>query len=229
MPLGNELLDRLIESSPALSGVAELREHRLLDRLDDDGAMIDIAFPATAAVSLLHVADDGETAELALVGRDGFVHPDILLGTRRLTAGTVTQVQVPGSVWHLPLEDLESILGGRGDGWRVLATYARILSATTQRQVLCNANHPIAQRVCKWLLVTADRAGSDEFALTQTFMSEMLGVRRASVSEHQNTLRASGLITYGGGRLRIIDRPALERRTCSCYSFTQQVHAATPD
>jgi CRP-like cAMP-binding protein len=90
------------------------------------------------------------------------------------------------------------------------------------QSVACNHLHSVEQRCCRWLLLTHDRVDSDEFALTQEFLPQMLGVRRASVSEIAAKLQKAGLINYHRGRITILDRPGLEAGSCECYQVIQQ-------
>jgi CRP-like cAMP-binding protein len=92
----------------------------------------------------------------------------------------------------------------------VLLTQARITAA-------CNALHHIEERFCRWLLQSADRAGSDTVALTQELLAEMLGVRRTSVTDVAGRMQDKGIITYSRGVIRILDREALGRLSCECY------------
>ena len=81
----------------------------------------------------------------------------------------------------------------------------------------CNRLHSVEQRCSRWILHTHDRVGKDEFHLTQEFLSQMLGVRRASVSEVASALQGEGLISYWRGNLRILDRSGLEAVACECH------------
>lgn len=92
----------------------------------------------------------------------------------------------------------------------VLLSQARVTAA-------CNAQHLVEARFCRWLLQSADRAKDDYIALTQELLSEMLGVRRTSVTEVASKMRAAGLIRYSRGKIQILDRPKLERISCECY------------
>lgn len=88
----------------------------------------------------------------------------------------------------------------------------------------CNRLHPVEQRTARWLLVTHDRVGEDEFPMTHQFLSEMLGVHRASVTEVAGALQARGLIDYERGRIRIGDRAGLEEASCECYDVVRGVY-----
>src|SRR6202030_3801808 len=96
--------------------------------------------------------------------------------------------------------------------------YNEVLLSQARVTAACNALHPVEARFCRWLLQSADRAGSDTITLTQELLAEMLGVRGTSVTE--------GVITYSRGVIRILDRPGLERLSCECYQ-TLIDHSAT--
>jgi CRP-like cAMP-binding protein len=89
------------------------------------------------------------------------------------------------------------------------------------QNVVCNISHPLAQRAARWLLTTHDRAGQDQFPLTQQFLSQMLGARRPTMSETASKLQADGLIRYSRGIMTITDRPGLEQVACSCYGIVR--------
>jgi CRP-like cAMP-binding protein len=91
------------------------------------------------------------------------------------------------------------------------------LLAQTQITAACNALHNVEQRFCRWLLQTWERSEDDTVTLTQEFLGEMLGVRRTSVTDIASKLQAEGLIQYRRGRIEVLDRPELEKRSCDCF------------
>jgi CRP-like cAMP-binding protein len=86
----------------------------------------------------------------------------------------------------------------------------------------CNHVHTVQQRMCRWLLMTHDRVGEDEFKLTQEFLAQMLGVRRPSVTVAAGKLQKAALISYQRGRIRVLDRAGLEARACECYAVVRR-------
>jgi CRP-like cAMP-binding protein len=90
--------------------------------------------------------------------------------------------------------------------------------------VVCNAQHSVVERMCRWLLMTHDRVGKDEFVLTQEFLSEMLAVRRQTVSVFAATLQTAGFITYRRGVMQVINREGLEGASCECYEVTRSYY-----
>jgi CRP-like cAMP-binding protein len=103
-----------------------------------------------------------------------------------------------------------------------LNRYTQALMSMIARAVACNAVHSVQQRACRRLLLTHDRVTTDEFVLTQEFLSQMLGVTRASVNEVAQALQDAEAIDYARGRVTILDRAQLESRSCVCYSVIRE-------
>lgn len=104
----------------------------------------------------------------------------------------------------------------------ILQRYTQAMFMLVAQSAACNRAHDISQRCARWLLMTRDRLDSDEFPLTQEFLAEMLGVRRASVSEVASELQQAGLIHYQRGIITIVDREGLEARSCECYRIIKE-------
>src|SRR3981081_1425850 len=100
--------------------------------------------------------------------------------------------------------------------------YNEVLLEQAQVTAACNALHSIEARFCRWLLQSRDRAESDTIALTQEFLSEMLGVRRTSVTEVASKVQAAGAISYTRGVIKIIDLKALKIISCECYETLRE-------
>jgi CRP-like cAMP-binding protein len=101
--------------------------------------------------------------------------------------------------------------------------YTQAFVSQISQQVACNGLHSVEERCARWLLLTADRVGTNEFPMTQEFLAQMLGVRRPSVTVVQGTLQQAGLIKSRRGRLEITDRRGLERASCECYGVLREV------
>ena len=108
---------------------------------------------------------------------------------------------------------------------RALRRFTHASMAMAAQSTVCNRRHRMDERCARWLLMTGDRVGRDEFDLTQEFLSQMLGVRRASVNEVASALQKVGLIEYSRGRIRILDRPALQDVSCECYAVIRNEFA----
>jgi CRP-like cAMP-binding protein len=117
----------------------------------------------------------------------------------------------------MPSEDFADELGGNSPLHRVLKRFNQALVGQMAYSVACNRLHSVEERMCRWLLVTHDRVGADQFPLTQEFLALMLGVRRPSVTVAAGVLQRAGLIAYARGRVVILDRPRLEAASCECY------------
>jgi CRP-like cAMP-binding protein len=108
---------------------------------------------------------------------------------------------------------------------QALYRYTYALMAQISQTAACNRFHESQARLSRWLLMTSDRVGTDEFALTQDFLAHMLGLRRVGVTEAASDLKRRQLIDYTRGRLRILDRKGLQRASCSCYQIVNAVFA----
>jgi hypothetical protein len=103
-----------------------------------------------------------------------------------------------------------------------LLRYMQAFHTQVSQTAICGDNHPLEERLARWLLMTHDRAEDDRFPMTHEFMAMMLGVRRAGVTVTAGTLKQAGLIRYAGGQMTILDRPALESVSCECYGIVQR-------
>jgi CRP-like cAMP-binding protein len=183
-----------------------------------------VYFPHKGMFSLLVVMRDGKAIETATVGREGVIGAMAGLGLYRSLVRVVVQLplvatKISSAQFRKAVVGSETIRDLSVHFNEVLLTQARITAA-------CNALHPVEARFCRWLLQSADRAGSDTVTLTQELLAEMLGVRRTSVTEVAGKLQNEGVITYSRGVIRILDRGGLERLSCECYR-TLVDHEAT--
>lgn len=179
-------------------------------------------FPVRAVVSLLVVVSDGRQVELATVGREGGVGIPTLLDERR--AIWRAMVQVPGAAFAVRMDPLEEEVERSGSLREMLDRYTFALMSQVGQSAACNRLHPVEQRTARWLLFTHDRVGQDEFPMTHQFLSEMLGVRRASVTEAAGALQRRDLIQYHRGGMRITDRRGLEDVSCECYETVHRIY-----
>jgi CRP-like cAMP-binding protein len=174
-----------------------------------------VYFPHNGMLSLLSVLKDGRAIETATVGREGVV--GAMSGLGFYTSFVRVVVQLPLEMTKIPVSRFRKATA-RSDTVRDLCIrYNEVLFSQARVTAACNALHLIEARFCRWLLQTADRAGTDTINLTQEFMAEMLGVRRTSVTEVARKVQASGGIHYSRGVINILDRSALEKLSCECY------------
>jgi CRP-like cAMP-binding protein len=174
-----------------------------------------VYFPETAVASVVNVMDDGTEIEVATVGYEGMVGLSVFLGTDQSPARSYWQIG--GSAFRLDAAFLEKEKGSRSPLAEVLGLYTQGFFAQIAQSVTCNRVHNLEQRCARWLLMMHDRVPSDDFPLTQEFLGQMLGVRRAGISEAAGRLQRKRLIKYSRGWMKIIDRGGLERLSCECY------------
>jgi CRP-like cAMP-binding protein len=174
-----------------------------------------VYFPTTCIVSFIAELPDGSGAEVGLVGNEAMAGVEVILGVER--AAKVATVQGAGHALRLKPHKLREVFAQGGPLQQHLLRYTHVFISQISASVLCNVRHNIAQRLARWLLMYHDRAGTDDFYLTQEFMANMLGIRRAGVSEVAKQLQDAGLVAYDRGKFRMLNRHGLERLTCECY------------
>jgi CRP-like cAMP-binding protein len=210
-----EPVQREIEGS--LERVSLGVKHLLYDR---HAHITAVYFPLTCVASMVVVMEDGGTVEVGTVGNEGMVGTPLLLGTDR-SMSTVF-CQIPGEALRMSAEDFKRHIDDRhGPFASQIARYQQVLTNQIAQSVACNHLHSVEERTARWLLMTHDRVGKDEFPLTQEFLSQMLGVRRPSVTIAAGLMEKAGLITYKRGRITIVNREGLEATTCECYGVVR--------
>ncbi len=187
----------------------------------EPGAQIDeIYVPHSGMISLLVVGSDGSAIEAATIGREGAVGLHSALGKRLSFTRAMTQIAghfsvIRSAVFGQLAQDCAQVRD-------LITRYTEVLWTEAQQTAACNAAHEASERLCRWLLQSADRIGSNNVPLTQELIAEMLGVRRTTVTILAQSLQARGLIKYSRGKITILDRPQLERCACECYAVMQQ-------
>ena len=178
-----------------------------------------VYFPTTAIVSLMYVTRDGASTEFAVVGNEGLVGISVLLGSDSAVSRAV--VQCAGQSYRFPArlikEEFRNSEAVRG----LLLPYMQAVITQIAQAVACNRQHSIDQQLCRLLLLHLDRSTLRELALTQESIANRIGVRREGITEAALKLQHAGVIHYGRGRITVVDRPALERRTCECYAVVK--------
>ncbi|HEX2205598.1 MAG TPA: Crp/Fnr family transcriptional regulator [Longimicrobium sp.] len=172
-------------------------------------------FPEEGVVSILGVMEDGAAVETATVGNEGMAGIPVFLGAESMAAQAF--VQVPGRGYRMTAAALREEVRRGGALFELLGRYTQALFTLTGQTSACNRLHPVDQRCARWLLMTHDRVEGDTFELTHLFLSQMLGVRRATVTEVAGELQARGLIEYARGTVTVVDRAGLEAASCECY------------
>lgn len=221
-PLGNRLLARLPREDFVL-----LEPHLVAGRFAQGAVLAEagdeieqIYFPLNGMISLVIVMKDGKAIETATVGRDGVFGAASGFDSYKSRVRAIVQVQTSAARIS-SLQFRKAVAASKAlqklciANSEMLLTQARITAA-------CNALHKIEARFCRWLLQTSETTESDTITLTQEFLSEMLGVRRTSVTEVAGKLQTDGVISYSRGIIRIVDRPALEQMSCECFETLRE-------
>lgn len=181
------------------------------------GGPIDyVYFPRTGMLSAVVVMEDGATAEVAAIGREGVAGMASAFGARRSAEQVFCQIPVC-ECRKMPVAEFAAEVAKGGPLRDVVHGYCRGSLTASARQTACNCLHPNDERLAMWLLRCRDAVGADEFNLTHEFMATMLGVRRATVTVTASTLQSAGIISYRHGRVKIIDTAGLEAAACECY------------
>ncbi|MDP4078199.1 Crp/Fnr family transcriptional regulator [Acidovorax sp. A1169] len=197
-------------------GQWETVEMPLGDVLHASGRSIShVYFPTTSIVSLLHTLESGASAEVAVVGNEGIVGISSFMGGSSTPYQSV--VRSAGSGLRLPVSALMRAFEQVGPVAQLLLRYTQALITQVSQIAVCNRHHSVDQQLCRWLLFNLDRLRSNEMWTTQELIANMLGVRREGVTEAAGRLQKEGVIRYARGRITVMDRPALERRSCECY------------
>ena len=175
----------------------------------------EVYFLNDTLVSILSLLSDGSTIEIGIVGREGLSDTSALLGAE--VSPHQSLVLIPGSAFRMKVAPFKEELKRGGAFQTILLRYASLLIAQIAQVSVCNSLHTIEERLARWLLTSASRMESDELPLTQEFLSQMLGVRRAGVTVAARTLQTAALIKYNRGHITILDYEGLESAACECY------------
>ena len=176
-----------------------------------------VYFPISGIISLLTAVEDRATLEVGIVGREGMVGLPAFLGVK--TSGNRAVVQGAGAAMRMKTSAFRKECENGGSFPRLLRRYTHSRLTQIGQGAACNRFHPIDARLARWLLMTRDRMGTDEFQLTQEFLSNMLGVRREGVNKAAGALQQQDLISYCRGNLLILDRVGLKAIACHCYGI----------
>ena len=196
--------------------VLEKVEMPLGEVLYESGATLThVYFPTTAIVSLLYVMENGASAEIAVVGREGLVGVSLFMGGESTPSRAV--VQSAGHAFRLKAQLMKDEFNRAGPVLHLLLRYTQALITQMAQTAACNRHHTLDQQLCRWLLLSLDRLRTNELAMTQELIANMLGVRREGVTEAALKLQQAGLISYARGRITVLNRAGLEKRTCECY------------
>ena len=178
-------------------------------------AVEDVYFPESAVISYLYTWEDGNTAEAALIGKEGLTGLSAIFDSP--APACHTQAIIPGTALRMSAEILRQEFARGQAMQRLLLAHAGIRIAQLSQRAVCNGRHTVIERLCSWLLMLHDRVGDDQLPLTHEQIARHLGSRRAGITEAATALRDGRLISSSRGRIHIIDRQGLEMAACECY------------
>ncbi len=217
VPLGNQLLSalpcedykRILQSLEQI----ELPSGKVLYEMAD--TVRHAYFPLSGMVSLLAVTQNGNTLEIATIGREGMAGIPTILGTYKTPYRVM--VQVRGCAMRIRSDALRAEFGRCGRLHDVLLRYTCTVLTQVSQSAVCNHFHTAQQRLSRCLLLTHERTRSNEFHLTQEVISHILGIPRTHVTMRARALQEEGLIRYSRGRITIVDLRGLEAASCECF------------
>ncbi|PWC29089.1 Crp/Fnr family transcriptional regulator [Pseudoroseomonas aestuarii] len=181
-----------------------------------------VYFHETGWSSMLAILENGDGAEVGLIGFEGVVGLSVLLGGE--TEDLEALIQGPGTAFSLNAEDLRQAMEEDPALRRLLLRFVLAFLGQVTRTGACNGRHHTDQRLARWLLMAHDRSEGDEFPITHEFLAMMLGVRRAGVTVAAGALQRAQFIRYERGRITVLDRPGLESAACECYGVTRRAY-----
>lgn len=179
-----------------------------------------VYFPTTAMICLLYDSDEGVSIEVGMTGSYGMVGVVTFIGDARMAKRAV--VQHEGKAFRMRAEDVEKEFVECPDFQDICMCYTQTLIAQISQNVICNRLHSIEQQLCRYLLVNQDNLQTDSFAMTQEQISNVLGVRRESISIAATELKDRGVIDYSRGQIEILDRKGLLKAVCECYDVVRE-------
>ena len=181
-----------------------------------------VYFPTQGYISLVALTDGSSGVEVGMVGREGMLGAQLVLGVSTVPLHAL--VQGPGMALRIATAPFKRELARSAALRRGLNRYLYVLMAQQANSAACLRFHLISQRLARWLLISQDRAHSDSFYLTHEFLAYMLGMRRVGITAAASALQRDGLIEYHRGEITVLDRSGLEAAACSCYASSEQTY-----
>lgn len=181
-----------------------------------------VYFPLNCLISLLTAVDKRRNLEVGMVGNEGMAGMPVVLGVG--TSGVCALVQGGGNALRMTAAHFRSEFARNLPMQQALFRYTNALMAQISQTAACNRFHAAEARLARWLLMTRDRVGSNDFPLTHVFLAHMLGLRREGVTEAATALKRRKLINYSRGKIQILDGKALAASSCSCYQLVNLVY-----
>lgn len=221
-PIQNHILSSLpLADLKRLSPHLELTPMPLGEVYYESGDKLrNVYFPTTSIVSLHYVMENGASAEIAGVGKEGMLGISLFMGGN--TTPSRASVRAAGFGYKLKARLLLEEFNRAGSMQRILLRYTQAFITQTSQTAVCNRHHSVIQQLCRWLLMTLDRMASNELMLTQELVACMLGVRRETIMEALWKLQDAGFISSRYGRITVLKRSGLEKQACECYDVVKK-------
>jgi CRP-like cAMP-binding protein len=220
---GNRLLDRLPEDElKLLSSWKSVSFSHGQIVFQQDGPASHVYSPTTSVLGVVVTVEEGKQVEGTTVGKEGMVGLPVFLGVDFHPFRAMAQVS--GTALQLPANLFKQAVKPNTTLDRLMRRYILYRLRCADQMGACNTLHAVEERMARWLLMSHDRAGQDDFYLTHEFLSELLGVRRQTVSITAGMLQEAGFIAYRRGLLHILDREGLEATSCECYGALKQLY-----
>jgi CRP-like cAMP-binding protein len=177
-------------------------------------------FPTDCVISLLYVMKNGESAEIAIVGNEGMIGIALFMGGDSTMSRAI--VQNAGHAYRLKAQVLKDEFHRGNALTRSLLMFGSALITQMVQTAACNRHHSVDQQLCRWMLLSLDRLPSGQISMTAKLIGNMLGLGAAQVSSATDVLSKAGLIHYDDGEITVLDRGAVERRSCECYAVVKE-------
>jgi CRP-like cAMP-binding protein len=179
-----------------------------------------VYFPTDAIISMQYLMENGASTAISVVGNEGLLGITLYMGGESTPSRSL--VQSAGHAYRLPKARVKEEFNRHGELLLLMLRYTQALLTQVGQTAVCNRHHTIDQQLCRWLLLSMDRLTHNTLTMTQDFISNMLGVRRASVTVAASKLEQAGVISYKRGMINVLDRPRLESLSCECYRVVKK-------
>jgi CRP-like cAMP-binding protein len=183
-----------------------------------------VLFPENAVVCLMTLMSNGDTIEVATVGREGASWISASVGAPSMPCETI--VVIEGTALRLPIADLDRELKDNDHFRHVLTEYSHALLIASMRTSACNGLHGLQERCARWMLMTLDRVDADRFAVTKEFLAQLLGTNRPTASVLVSALEKAGILNVEGRWVTLADRNRLKEAACECYDIIRKTYEA---
>jgi len=187
--------------------------------MDADSSLDHVFFPDSGVVSVVAVYADGSVIEMATIGREGCTGIQAFFGAKSSSVRLL--VQIPGSAIRMSRAAFAQAMATMPPFRHLMSAYVHAFLEQVLVSVACNGAHSLKQRLGRWLLMMRDRSDGDALPITQSFLAEMLGVQRPTVTNAAHELENAGLIERGRRQVTILDRQGLIKESCECYQLVR--------